>query len=219
MVFPCGVLLFDGRPRFFLPVSPLVDGARFVSLATTAFSTVVVASTTLAGRPRPRFGISELTGTLLIGLPAAFGGRPRPLFPVDDDDALGSLASKPISRSSRRSENKRFVYHEHHSSSRLYPSVELQLHHWKRQYYFVVPSQFWLNSKNLRPNKKNKKNISLRLTDVCSMIEREERNEQRSIGSDIPLYIIGQRELNSAKEENGLFKMVVSSGNVYRFVL
>lgn len=54
--------------------------------------------------------------------------------------------------------------------------------------------------------------------DRCLFNDRE-RNEQWSIGSDIPLHIIGPWEVNSSNEENDLFKMLVDQGNIYRYVL
>jgi hypothetical protein len=97
-----GVLLFDGRPRFFLLASSLVDtSTSFFAWTTTTFFGIGVDSPVLAGRPRARFGVSKLIGFDFIEPadfvePADFGGRPRPFFPpaLVDDDGLFPFSSK-----------------------------------------------------------------------------------------------------------------------------
>ncbi len=94
-----GVLIFDGLPRFFLLASPFVDTSSFFVLATTTVFGVGVGvdSPAFAGRPRARFGVSDLIGVAFVE-PADFGGRPRPFFPPafvdDDDDGLFPFSSK-----------------------------------------------------------------------------------------------------------------------------
>jgi hypothetical protein len=94
LVCSFGVLLFDGLPRFFLLASPFIDASIFCFFATTAFFVIGVDLPVFGGRPRARFGVSELLIPFVE--PADFGGRPRPFFPLAlvDDDGLFSPSSK-----------------------------------------------------------------------------------------------------------------------------
>lgn len=96
LTFSFGTLPFDGRPRFFWLASPFVATTTFFGFGATTFFVGDV-SPVFAGRPRARFGASDL---LLLAFvePTDFGGRPRPFFapelPDDDDDGVFSPSSK-----------------------------------------------------------------------------------------------------------------------------